>query len=539
MAMKAAIAAFRNPTEMPGDSLTEQSERQGYYTYLWSCYQNTQFDDRSLWAKYRERYTLYQNIRSVYNPTARLVDFYVGQVYPGVLSDDASKLPDGVPLAIPLSDDTDEKLKMAIAQFWQWANWQSNNKLMVLFGATFGSCLVEIVDPTERGKVFTSIVWPGFVNELALDEIGNIKSYALEYDTEDGDGSFKFRKEVDQEVYRYFRNDIPFVPEGATDAVQEHRFGFVPAVWCKHRDIGSDFGAPAIAKSLAKIDELNGLATHTHDHVDKLIDSPGIISSDGGIGRLGEQAAAIKSAAQAASDEFATAGAHLSLRTLKRLLLKAPKGASWIPLTGNLQPEQVLPIMEQLLAEIEHDFPELSMYTELRKMSQVTGPAAARMMGDVYSRVLEVSSNYDTQSIKLFQMAVAIGGARYAEGRDGWALRTPQQAKFGPFDLDSYARGDLDFSIMPRPLIAMTEDDMIVMTGKRLDNAKKADGIFSADKQLEVAGISDEQERKEMLAQRERETPEPVAPQLPGVPVRRALRAAPAGVAKFVEAASK
>lgn len=504
MAMKAAIAAFRNPTEIPGDSLTAQAERQDYFALLWAYYNNTVFDDRSLWAKYRERFILYQNIRSVYNPTARLVDFYVGQVYPGVLSEDASKLPDGVPLAIPLSDDTPEKLKVAIAQFWQWANWQKNNKLMVLFGSVFGSCLVEVVDKASRGKLYTSIVWPGLVKDIELDEVGNVKSYSLEYETEDENGeTYKFRKEVDQETYRYFKNDVAFVPEGATE---EHRFGFVPAVWCKHRDVGSDFGAPAIAKSIAKIDELNGLATHTHDHVDKLIDSPGIISSDGGVGRIGEQATALKTAAAAAHDEFASTGATASLRALKRLLLKAPKGASWVPLTGNLQPEQVMPVMDRLLTEIENDFPELSMYQELRKMSQVTGPGAARMMGDVYSRVLEVSSNYDTQSIKLFQMAVAIGGQRYAEGTEGWAARTPQQAKFSRFDLTSYTKGELDFSIMPRPLIAVTEDDTIEMTGKRLDNAKKAQGVFPEDKVLEVAGISDEDERAEMLADKERES---------------------------------
>jgi hypothetical protein len=199
------------------------------------------------------------------------------------------------------------------------------------------------------------------------------------------------------------------------------------------------------------------------------------------------------------------------MRTLRRLLLKAPKGASWVPLTGNLQPEQAIPAMDHLLTEIEHDFPELGMYQELRKMSEVTGPGAARMMGDVYSRVLEVSSNYDQQSIKLFQMAAAIGGFRFRENREGWRLKTEAQAKFAPFDLDSYARGDLNMAIMPRPLIPMTEDDTITLTGKRLDNAKKAQGIFNDDKVLEVAGVSDEDERSAILAEREKEKEQAVA----------------------------
>ena len=146
-------------------------------------------------------------------------------------------------------------------------------------------------------------------------------------------------------------------------------------------------------------------------------------------------------------------------------------------------------------------------------MSQVTSPGAARMMGDVYSRVLEVSSNYDTQSIKLFQMVAAIGGFRFRENREGWRLKTEAQAKFAPFDLDSYARGDLNMAIMPRPLIPMTEDDTITLTGKRLDNAKKAQGIFNDDKVLEVAGVSDKSERATILTEHQKEKPAFTPPQ--------------------------
>jgi len=132
MAIQAAVAAFRNPGGIPGTPVI--SDRQVWFNFLWACYQNTQFESLSAWAQYRETYQLYRNIRSIYNPTRRLVNFYVAQVYPGVLSEDASKLPDGVQLAIPLSEDTDEGIKSAIAQFWQWSNWQSGNKLMVRYG---------------------------------------------------------------------------------------------------------------------------------------------------------------------------------------------------------------------------------------------------------------------------------------------------------------------------------------------------------------------------------------------------------------------
>lgn len=500
MAMKAAIAAFRDTGGVPGNPI--QTAYQEYFTFLWACYKNSQFEDLSAWAQYRTNFQLYRNIRSIYNPTRRLVNFYVAQVYPGVLSEDGSDLPDGVQLAIPFSADTDPKLTSAAAQFWQWSNWQSGNKLMVRFGGATGSCLVEILDNVERGKVSASVRWPGLVNEINLDDVGNVKAYILEYDAVDEDGqTYKYRKEVDQESFRYFKDDTPFDYDG-NGAERDNPYGFVPAVWCKHLDEGDDYGVPAIAGSISKIDELNGLVSHAHDQVDILIDSPGIIAGTGNVSRLGQASSDIKTAAQ---DEFSAVNATKEKPT-KRLLLKGPADAKWIPMTGNLDPDKVLPLIQEQLREIEHDFPELGMYQELRKMSQVTGPGAARMMGDVYSRVLEVSSNYDQQSIKLFQMAVAIGGMRLKEGREGWAQKTDQRLKFGPFNLDSYQRGDLNMSIMPRPLIPMTEDDTITLTGKRLDNAKKAQGIFSDDKVLEVAGISDEDERAEMLADREEES---------------------------------
>lgn len=511
MAVSAAIAAFRNPgAEFPGGLVS--NPRRDYLNLLWSYYRNSAFESLSTWQQYREAFQLYRHIRSIYNPTKRLVNFYVAQVYPGVLSEDADRLPDGVPLAIPLAEDTDENLKIAIAQFWQWSNWQSNNKLMVRFGAATGSCLVEIIDNVEAGKVSAAVRWPGLIADkakdgsasLVLDDVGNVKFYALEYDAVDALGStFKYRKEVSQDSFRYFRDDAPFAPEGVGSEVVANPYGFVPAVWCKHVDEGDDFGSPAIAAAIGKIDELNGIASHTHDQIDILIDSPGIISTEGSVGQISQTSDELKTQ-RAADDEYA-ATSGLRSKPTKRLLMKAPQGAAWLPLTGNLQPEQVMPAIESLIMEIEHDFPELSMYTELRKMSEVTGPGAARMMGDVYSKVLEVSSNYDTQSIKLFQMALAIGGFRHAENRAGWRLRNDQQAKFAGFNLDSFRRGDLDFAINPRPLIPLTELDSIELAGKRLDNAKKAQGVLSEDRVLEIAGISDPAERKKEMGLLEKE----------------------------------
>jgi hypothetical protein len=48
---------------------------------------------------------------------------------------------------------------------------------------------------------------------------------------------------------------------------------------------------------------------------------------------------------------------------------------------------------------------------------------------------------------------------RANEGLGGWAEQSDQQKKFRPFGLDSYQKGKLDFSILPRPLVPPTRTE--------------------------------------------------------------------------------
>jgi hypothetical protein len=77
--------------------------RRDNYPVLWAYYSNELFDTalNPQWAGYRTTYNLYRQIRPIYNPTRRLVDFYAASVWPGVLSEDGLELPDGMPIAVP------------------------------------------------------------------------------------------------------------------------------------------------------------------------------------------------------------------------------------------------------------------------------------------------------------------------------------------------------------------------------------------------------------------------------------------------------
>ena len=435
MATSAAYHEFRRVLADPASRLS-YSNQVRVYDYRWSLYQNSAFDDPQVWLQYRQRYGLYRHIRPIYNPVRRLVDFYAGMVYPGVLSVDAKRLPDGTPLAIPLADDISPALANALGQLWQWSNWQVGKALMERYGAALGSVLVEVVDEVDRGKVTYDIVWPGNVTELELDATGNVKLYTIEYDAEDEEGQYTYKKTVTSESIAEYKNDQLFQYDERIPAERANPYTFAPAVWCKHVDIGGNYGEPAV-RNVGKIDELNELASHAHDRAHAVLSSPILFAGDN-----------VASLDPAVTESKRPAGDKSGRESIKILKASANGNVSAVQLPEG----EALNYMTNLLEEIENDHPELNMYNRLREMSTVTGPAAASLIGDAASYIQDARANYDTQSVKLFQMAVAIAGWRVNTGAWGRNL-TRQQEAFRPFSLESYAAGDLDFEIMPRPLV--------------------------------------------------------------------------------------
>ena len=490
----AAYTAARRVFEDPSISHNQMLylNQQAMYNLLWSYYNGSMFERivgaanawnwniyAGGWQAYKSNYNLYRNIRLIYNPTRRLVDFYAGQVYPGVLSVDGKKLPDGISLAVPFSEDTPEQLRAAIAQFWQSSNWQARKAVQVRYGAALGNVLIEVVDDTEHGCVSADIIWPGFVVDLECDNAGNVKRYVLQYQAQDDTGGYLYRKEVDHEAFRYFRDEEPY--DYGSGKVVENPYGFVPAVWIKHIDVGGRYGSPAMAGSFGKIDELNNLASQVHDHIHKSVGAPFIFWTDGRLSKLDETA----------KRPFTIEESEPSSDQESIQYIKGPKDGRVESLVGNLSLADAGSRMDKLYEELEQDHPELTFYKELRAMSQVTGPAASRLVGDVNSRFAEAAASYDQANIRLFQMAVAIGGFRANSG--AWGKLNRQQQKYLPFDLASFEQGELDMEIMPRPLLVPTRQEI------GMENELMYKGVWYAAQSsipaefvLEDAGWTDE-----------------------------------------------
>jgi hypothetical protein len=243
-------------------------------------------------------------------------------------------------------------------------------------------------------------------------------------------------------------------------------------VWIKHKDLGGNSGAPAIHGSLGKVDELNSLASHIHDQVHKVVGAPLVLWSDGGVGNLIAPKGQQKGPPTSPYDTT-------DLDREGVLLLKGPTGGRVDHLAGNLQLHEAAEHMQMLIAEIEQDHPEVTMYRQLRTMSQVTGPAAARLMGDVVSNVDEAASNYDEGSTRAFALALAVAGWRASRG--DWGPLSAAQQLFAGFTLDDYHAGTLTVRVLPRPLITMSEMERLELQQLKDSMAAGATATLAAN----------------------------------------------------------
>lgn len=451
MGLSTAIGQFRrvyeNPAQPEGGSVLGL---QPYYRLLWSYYTNEAFENLGLWGPYKGQYHLYRQMRMLYNPTRRLCDFYATHVYPGLLTADTTGIPDGTRLAMPLPDDTPPELRAGLDQLWAWSRWQINKSVLCRYGAVAGNVLIECVDDIDEGRVYLNIVWPSLVTYLDLDPTGAILAYTLQYPARDDVGNYyEYRKEVDIQSIRFYKNGEPF--DYGEGMGYDNPYGFVPAVWIKHKDLGGNSGAPAIHGSIGKVDELNSLASHIHDQIHKVIGAPKLIGTSGKIGSLFTNSGQQK---RVPTNPYDTA----DLDREGLLMLTGPADTKVSSLAGDLQLHEAAEHLIMLQTEIEADHPEVTMYRQLRTMSQVTGPAAERLMGDVVEAVGEASANYDAGSVHAFAMCLAIGGWR--ANRGDWGPLAKEQSVFAPFNLDLLANGS-PIRLLPRPLIAMNEMEQL------------------------------------------------------------------------------
>lgn len=476
-AYTAGRAAFNDPLGA-SNSLTAQT-RETDYGIAWLYYTERMFSlESGDWDAYRSARGLYLYTRLIFNPIPSIVAFYEDNIF--APADESNVLDDGTQLITNVFDQTPDALKAAIAQLDLWGNWQSECVRAVRFGSTTGNVLIEVEDDIEREWVSQNIHWPSVVKSLELDRVGNVKSYAIEFTVQDvpNKTQYTFRKEVDSELFKYFRDGKPFTPEGKEAPEVENQYGFVPAVWVRHINDGGDYGRPAFG-NINKVNELNSLASHTHDHIHKAIESHKIIATDGSIIPI-----------TGASGSSSQSGGNITIGDIRTnwMLLKAPMGTAVLDLAGTLKLAEADPYLERTLKSFANDCPELQAGQIIQENSQLSGAALERMLGPAQKKLDRACASYFAQIIKLRQMQIAIAGWR---ANSDWRQKTVQQAKFAPFNLESYAKGDLNFGIKRSLLVQATEAENEDLMLKKATRATTLEPIVDEQEALRIAGYSE------------------------------------------------
>lgn len=479
--VKAGITAFNDP-EAKARQLTTDERMVSYALAGW-YYSGEMFSPEiGDWTTYKTNYRLYKHTRLIYNPLQVLVNFYVDNIWQKAQRPDD---PESQSLYTDVEDGTDEVIVRAIAQADQWANWQSESALVKEYAATCGGVLLEGIDDLEREKVTQETVWAGYITDLKLNAAGDVVGYTKEYQVHDPEKqeTYRYKKIVDKEKYQYFKDDKLFAYEGRK-AVEDNPYGFVFAVWVRHLPGNAPFGR-GVMRTFTKLNDLNSLASHINDYIHKKIESPKIIFSD----------ASVLPLIGATSDKDGNIIDHDD-PALSWVLFHSKGSGSVEDLAGTLDLAQASPELERQLRDFSDAYPELSAYSIIKQNSQLSGAALDRLLTPAQNKLSKAAVNYDRQWIKFCQMKLAVAGWRVNTG--AWRSRTRQQAKFAPFDLGSYERGDLDFQMKPSQLVQMDEKENTELEGLKLDNATKAEGLKSLKSRLMMIGLTEEEAIEEM-----------------------------------------
>lgn len=489
-------------------------EQMGRYSKLYSWWDGTWRNDAVMAGQRRTQPALYRNTRQVWRQSRAIASLYAQFVYQGALSRDGQPLPDGTRGAIPIDPQVadDERLVRAISELFAIWNWSQYMTFLPKMGAILGDYLTELVDDVDRGVVLPSFVWPGYVTDLELDLVGNVKRYAIEHQVtiqqskafgQDIKGeSYRFRKEVDGQWFRLYKDDKPHAyPElGFPEAEMENPYGFCPATWDRHEIVPGQHGLSAIEATLNQTLELNGILSHALDYQQKQFAAPVGVVGKTARNRNLTMPGGISLGANPTADEIDDAR-RASAENLP--LLELNEGGQFVTIDFDIGKtmESLQFMMDSILAEN----PEARYGQEILKMSQVTGPGMERILGPIVGPVIAARANYDAQTVKRLQMAIAIMGFRLQENDyppEIVGARPDRYRAFEGYDLTSYGKGDLDFAVAPRPVFPETPEEranrLVIVDSLSSDWAKREAGV--PEEEIAAQKREAEAARREMAA---------------------------------------
>jgi hypothetical protein len=438
------------------------------YVERWLLYRGELFLDAWRSNPWRDDPRVYKNISLLWNHTTRVVNFYGGVVYQGELSAEPGEGAIPIRPDKTLSKQQTKDLMAAIDALNARWNWRHQMLLIPKLTAALGDLPVELVDDREKRFPFPRFVWPGYVTEIELDYVGNVTAYTLEYRvTEEQEGgrttTYTYRKEVDIEAFRYFRDDKPYDYDG-NGAVVPNPYDFVPMVWFRHHVDGMNTrGMAATDSTRQMLLQQNSLFSHARDFQHKAFFAPIIVKGE--ITAAGQTS--IHLFPTAAAEQVAGGDGSVMARRLNFLQGTADAGLA----QAQFDLGQTLAILERMQDGILATHPEATFFDKLADAQNVTGPGADRIILPVKGQVTEARAGYDTGMAHLYQQAMSMAGLRIANGDwtervlpDGTVERLTLDRKreaFLPFGPGAWESGAMEFTIKDRPIVIPSDAEKL------------------------------------------------------------------------------
>ena len=423
MATKAFREGYITSDLLDSGDYDDFDSRKLRYQVLWAMYENTLFRDIHKWAQaYRNTYGLYKEIRNIYSPANRMVEFWKMIIWGGFLHDEA--LEEG---AIPIKTDN-ESIRTAIKQLWMDSNWAVQKDILVGWGTSLGDTAIRIVDDVTNKEVRIEPVHPGTIKDVDVDPKGYVISYELEEVRILDEENVKSKEVVYREVatiddkgvvtYETFVDDKPASWDGQPETWTES-YGFIPLIPIQHNNVGSPWGWAEIHPGRSKINEIEDLASKMHDYIRKVVDPIWLMN--------------FKKPKDSADMEHTTAATSTdrpapAREEIPAIYVPNPQAKAEPLVTDMIDIEKTSIAIQHILAELERDFPELQMdiwtvggYT--------TGAAMKTARQKVERKVQQRRPNYDGALIKAHKMAMAIGSQRNYEGYGDFSSDLDDDAK--------------------------------------------------------------------------------------------------------------
>jgi hypothetical protein len=398
---------------------------------------------------------LYDYIQAIYNPAYRLTETYRMNIWGGVLDQDAG--PTGaIPFIVGKSAQPKEvELRAVIAKILEQSNWATNKTVLPAQGARLGDCVLLGVDDVKKQQTRMEIVHPSEIEEADTDSRGFVKYYKRSYKRVDDDGKTSLYTETarhgegEEITYETFRDGRMWQWPDNPGWTWTVPWGFIPLIIIQHANDGMKWGLSEFHTLIPKINGVEDKASILHDAMRKAAENPGLLS-----GLTPPDPAKAKFAKATKTTD------NPEPERESRKFVYGPVGSTFTSMVFPLDVSAIGGEIQNAMRDWERDYPEL-IADVWGADARVDGVLTAK--GKVEKKIIERRSAYDGRLVDMLRMLIAIGGDAGYPGYEG-------------FDLTSYSKGLLDFSVGPRPVFPESEEQKTARVSAFWDGWSKLDG---------------------------------------------------------------